>query len=663
MSRWLRISALLLLVILSMSSAAAGQGKQSRTAAKPNVLLITIDTLRADRLGCYGYKRISTPNIDALCGEGIRFERAYAPVPTTLPSHSTILTGTYPMLHGMHDFSGNRLSPQQPTLATILKAHGYVTGAVIGAAVLDSRFGLDNGFDYYYDDFDFSRIAETNLDAMERPGNVVVDKALDWLGKNAAKPFLLWVHIYDPHHPYTPPEPYAGRYKQSPYDGEVAFADAQVGRVLQFLKTKRLYADTVIALAGDHGEGLGEHGEKTHGLLIYNTTMHVPLIIRPNGTAARGNRLRTVATPVSLVDLLPTVLDAVKIAPMPPIQGKSLLPLLDPKRDAAATSVYSETYLPRIHFNWSELRGLHQDRYHFIDGPKPELYDLLSDPGEKNNLYASKPALAEELRGSLAKTIREHTPAAELAEKTSLDPAMAERLKALGYAAVSAGSTPTLSDKNLPDPKDRIGTYELISSAIEDSQRGRYDESIGKLTEAAKTETESVPVHYLLALNYYRKRDFAAAQREFTRVLEWSPEYSLAAYYLGLAYVGSKEWDPAIAWFQRALALDATNHAAAYNLGVTYVQKRMFPEAITSLQNAIRIYPGYVQAYRSLADLYLFQQNPDAAVEFLREAARIEPRDARTFVALARAYQAKGMTAEAEQAQRTAQQLQGAQPN
>jgi tetratricopeptide (TPR) repeat protein len=316
-----------------------------------------------------------------------------------------------------------------------------------------------------------------------------------------------------------------------------------------------------------------------------------------------------------------------------------------------------------LHFNWSELRGLRFDKYHFIDGPKPELYDVSSDPKETNNLYAQKPAVSEELRNRLTSVIRSNTPATELAEKTSLDPAMAERLKALGYAAVSSGSTATLSNKNLPDPKDRIATFELISSAIEDSQHGRYDASIAKLTTVAKTETESVPVHYLLALNHYRKRDFIKAQEQFIRVLKLSPEYSLATYYLGLAYVGTQDWDNAISWFQRALELDATNHSAAYNLGVAYLQKKMFPDAVAALRKAVEIYPEYLQAWRSLGELLLFQQDYDAALAALQQAARVGPRDPRTFLALARAYEAKGLIADAAQAQRTAEQLQKETPN
>src|SRR5689334_17917174 len=293
----------------------------------PNVVVITIDTLRADHLGCYGYKQIQTPAIDALASDSTRFERAYTSVPVTLPSHTGIFTGTYPMLSGMHDFAANKLNPTQPTMASILKDQGYATGAIIGSAVLDSRFGLNRGFDFYYDHFDFNRLQESNLEEMERPGNLVADVTLDWLSKNYSKRFFLWMHLYDPHYPYRPPAPYAAEYKDRPYDGEIAFADAQVGRLIRFLKSKGLYSNTLIVLSGDHGESLGEHGEKTHGFFIYNATLHVPFMIHLPGAAAP----RVVPELVSLADLMPTVLQALKMEIPSQVQGRSLLPLIKAK--------------------------------------------------------------------------------------------------------------------------------------------------------------------------------------------------------------------------------------------------------------------------------------------------------------------------------------------
>ncbi len=623
----------------------------------PNVLLITIDTLRADHLGCYGYKKIRTPNIDSLAAQGVRFAKAFSPVPITLPSHGSMLTGTYPMLNGLHDFSGNKLNPRQPTLASVLRQNGYATGAVVGAAVLDSRFGLNSGFEYYYDDFDFNRLLETNLDAMERPGNVVVDKALAWLRQNSRKPFFLWVHLYDPHHPYVPPAPYGQQYKDSPYDGEIAFVDAQVGRLLDYLKQSGLFSRTMVALAGDHGEGLGEHGEKTHGFFIYNSTLHVPLILKL--PADRAPKPVAVETSVSLVDLMPTLLDAAGFPAPGDVQGRSLLPLLQGENENLTSDLYAESYLPRLHFNWSELRAIQVDKYRLIEAPRPELYDLERDPGETNNLFAQKKAVAAELQARLAAVIRKYSAGPELAEKTSLDPAMAERLSALGYAAVFGGGDPTISNRDLPDPKDRIETYELIAGGISDSQHARYQESNVKLLKALETEPNSVPVLYLLGINYYRQRQFPAAVRELEQVVKLSPDYALAVFYLGLAYGNSGRPDEAIAQLKRALELDPTNFSAAFNLGAVYWQKQMAEEGLAAFRQSVAIHPGYANGHRALGEILLYQGHVDEALASLQKAAELEPADRRIQAALARALEAKGLHQQAQEALRKAQGPEG----
>ncbi len=621
-------------------------------AAAPNVVVITIDTLRADHLGCYGYKAIHTPNIDALAADGARFERAYTAVPVTLPSHTVMFTGTYPMLSGMHDFAANKLGPGQPTLASVLKEHGYVTGAVIGSAVLDSRFGLNRGFDFYYDHFDFNRLQESNLEEMERPGNVVADLTLDWLSKNYQKKFFLWMHLYDPHYPYRPPSPYAAEYMDRPYDGEIAFADSQVGRLIHFLKSKGLYANTLIVLSGDHGESLGEHGEKTHGFFIYNATLHVPFIIHLPGVA----RPRVVPDLVNLADLMPTVLQALKIDVPTQVQGQDLLPLMKAKESEESRSLYAETFLPRLHFNWSELRGVETENYHFIDAPKPELYDLTKDPGETHNLFAEKKAVAEVMRARLAKLIQLYSAGPELAEKTGLDPALMERLKSLGYAGFSGGGSPTITDRALPDPKDRIQVYESISDAIAESQHGDYVDSTEKLNQALKSDPDSVPVHYLLGLNYYRMHEFPKSVEQLQRVLELSPDYSLASFQLGLAYARAGDFDHAIETLKRTLELDATNFSAAYNLGVAYVQKKMMTEAAGAFRSSITIAPEYAPGHRALGEVLLYQGQVDEALSELRRAAELAPQDPANHVALAKALSTKGLADEAGEEMRKAQQ-------
>src|SRR5258706_147382 len=636
------------LIALSAAQAVA----QTPEKSVPNVVLISIDSLRADHLGCYGYQQIKTPNIDGLAADGARFTRAFTAVPVTLPSHTAILTGTYPMLSGMHDFSANKLSPQQPTLATVLKQSGYVTGAVVASAVLDSRFGLNHGFDFYYDHFDFSRLEEANLDEMERPGNVVADQVLDWLGKNSQKKFFVWMHLYDPHYPYHPPEPYSRVYAGRPYDGEIAFADEQVGRLLRFLKDKGLYQNTVIVLSGDHGESLGEHGEKTHGFFIYNATMRVPLIIHLPGKSAA----QVVESTVSLVDLISTALQAAGVDIPSQVQGQSLLPLLRGDKADRPRTVYGETFLPRIHFNWSELRGAENAKYHFIDAPRPELYDLAKDPGELHNLLEEKRAVANEMRAQLVALIRDNSAGKELAEKTGLDPALMERLKSLGYAGFSGGGgDPTITNRELPDPKDRIATYELISEAIADSQHGRYQDSIVKLKAAIKTEPQSVPAHYLQGLNYYRSKMFPQAVDELQKTVQLSPDYSLAVFNLGMAQARAGQIDAAILTLQRALQLDSTNFEAAYNLGVAYIQKKDFEPAAGAFRRSIAVNPELARSHRALGEILLYQDKLDEALAELRRAVELAPQEPSVHESLAKALAAKGLTAEAEQEMRRAQ--------
>ena len=614
----------------------------------PNVLLITIDTVRADHLGCYGYKAIETPHLDTLAASGVRFANAYTPVPITLPAHSVMLTGTYPMRTGMHDFSGNRLNASQPTLATLLHAKGYATGAVVASAVLDSRFGLGRGFDFYYDHFDFSRLDEKNIDAMMRPGGEVVDRALGWLNGERQKPFLLWVHLYDAHHPYNPPPPYLQKYRSHPYDGGIAFVDAQVGRVVAYLKAKGMYDRTLIVVAGDHGEALGEHGEKTHGFFIYDSTLHVPLIFKLPADSPKQKPV--VNDAASLADILPTILDLIGVSKPGEIQGRSLTASMMGKPGTPAEN-YSETYLPRIHFNWSELRGIRFRQYHFIDAPRPELYDLSSDPRELKNVYSTQQAVANELRKRLGTLIARLTPAAgeKTAESTGLDPALTERLKSLGYVAVSGGRDDVLSDRRLADPKDRIQVYDLVSDALDDSQHGRYAESIQKLHEAGRIEKDSLPVHYLLALNYYRQNDFQAAIDEFQITLKLSPDYTLANHYLGLAYVQTGAWDSAIAAFRKTLELDGTNYSAAYNLGAAYLKQERVPEAEAAFRQAVKINSRYAQAHEALGELLIYQNKLDEGIASLRAALEIEPNYPKARQALIKALQANGQNREAEE--------------
>jgi arylsulfatase A-like enzyme/Tfp pilus assembly protein PilF len=631
-------------------SAARGLPPQAR-AAHPNVILITVDTLRADHLGVYGDKEIQTPFIDSLARAGARFVHAYTPVPITLPSHTALMTGCFPTATGMHDFSGNKLSANVPTLATILSKNGYQTAAFIGAAVLDSRFGLNQGFETYFGHFDFSRLDETNLDLSERRGDQVMNEALGWLkGRpaQAGKPFFLWVHLYDPHYPYTPPQPFAGRYRSHPYDGEIAFADSQVGRLMAYLKERRLDAGAVFVLAADHGEGLGEHGEKTHGFFVYNSTLHVPLLVKIPGAAPR-----VIENNVSLVDVMPTVLQALKISVPPDVQGRSVLDLIEGRAGKGSNDLpplYAETYLPLLHFHWSQLRALQSGNMKYIEAPRPELYDTRADPHEQKNLYPAQQSSGKEMKDKLSAFLRQFTPmgGSAAAGKEPTDPALMQRLRSLGYVAISGGSIADASGKALPDPKDRIEVYELFSDAMADGQHGRYEESLRKLAEAEKSEPDSLPIHYLMALNHYRMKDYRGALEEFKTALQIDPKFALAMYYQGLTQLETGDMDSAGVSFERALALDPTNFSAAYNLGAVMLRKGHVEEALRRFQQAVEVNPDYAQAYEAMGEIQIYLKRNDEAIGALERAVAIAPDFRKAHYNLGRAYQAAGRTADAQ---------------
>jgi len=645
-------------VLTSLACLAGPWPLRASAPQRPNVVLITIDTTRADHLRCYGYTEIETPNIDTLARAGIRFSHAFSPVPITLPAHTVILTGAYPMATGMHDFSGNKLAAGFPTLASVLRSNGYATAAFIGSAVLDSRFGLNQGFDTYFDHFDFSRLDETNLDLMERRGDQVMDQALGWLKLNPPQPFLLWVHLYDPHYPYTPPQPFASRYASRPYDGEIAFADAQVGRLFAFLRNRGWYDGSVMALASDHGEGLSEHGEKTHGFFVYNSTLHVPLIFKIPGASPA-----VIHEEVSLADVMPTLLQALRLPPPATVQGRSLLSVMLGQPPARPSNLYSETYLPLLHFHWSQLRGYESRGLKYIDAPRPELYDLQTDPHELKNLYPTRQALAEGLHNELFSLLGRFTPATLPArrggpaqagkngstERELTDPGLLERLRSLGYVAVSAGNYSDASGKPLPDPKDRIQVYELVSEGMNEGQRGHYDESLAKLQQAAQVEPKSLPINYLMALDYYRKKDYARAVESFQEVTRIDPRFALGRYYLGLAYGEQSNFSEAAVQLNKALELDPTNFSAAFDLAAAYLKENRIDEAAAAFERSVAIYPDYAQGHEALGELYLYRKRADDAVRELERAVALAPGMRKAHYHLGQAYEAKGLKEKAQQ--------------
>ena len=361
-----------------------------------NVIVITLDTTRADRLPSYGCRDLATPTLDAFAARGVRFEQCYAQTPLTLPSHTTLFTGTLPLFHGIRDNGGFFVPEKLKTMAELFKDKGYETGAFIAAYVLDSKWGLNQGFDTYFDKFDLSKFKRISLGTVQRPANEILDEALPWLESKKDKPFFAWLHLYDPHSPYEPPPPYDKLYAAHPYLGEIAFADSQIRRLWQFLDSNGLLQRTFIVFAGDHGESLGEHEEQSHGFFVYQAAIHVPLIVVTPFPEVQGVVSPEVAT---LADILPTVCDMAGLPVPSEVQGQSLLPAFFGRRRKDAPLAYSETYYPRFHYGWSDLKSVQDGRYKLILAPVPELYDVVADPGEAKNLVYLEKKVYERLSG------------------------------------------------------------------------------------------------------------------------------------------------------------------------------------------------------------------------------------------------------------------------
>jgi arylsulfatase A-like enzyme/Tfp pilus assembly protein PilF len=540
--------------------------RAARPAANLNLLLVTLDTTRTDRMGAYGGARGATPAFDRIAGQGVLFEHAVTAAPLTLPAHATLFTARYPPAHGVRDNGGFVLRAEETTLAERLKAAGFQTGGFVGAYVLDRRWGIAQGFDAYVDDFDAVKAHTGALASVERPGNEVVDRALAWLDRAGSSRFFAWVHLYDAHSPYTPPEPYRSRFPNDAYTGEIAFADAQVARLIQFLDTRDLLAKTVVVLAGDHGESLGEHGESTHGFFVYQSVVEVPFAIL---TPSRSLQKRRVAEVVRGVDLMPTVLDLLNVPLTDNVDGQSLVPLMAGTVHDAGLEAYSESMHPRYHFGWSDLRSLTSGRFKYIDAPRPELYDLARDPQEKENLYDARRAVADRM----AAVLRSRSSSAADAAKPAVDvdPDARARLAALGYVGTFAGATPR-DRATAADPKDKIDLFNAITQAREELEK---------------------------------KPDSSAALEVLERVVQQDPQVIDAWLSMGNVQSRRRDFTGAIESFRRALALKPDYDLAVMNMANVYRDLGRPRDAIAGLTRLLEIAPGHVAARQQLAQIFL----------------------------------------------------------
>lgn len=604
-------------------------GACRRPDGQDNLLLVTIDTLRRDHVGAYGDGKAATPTLDRLAREGVRFDAAGSQAPLTLVSHATLLSGLLPPHHGLRNNGAGSFPADRATLATALSAAGYRTGAFVGAFVLDRRFGLARGFDVYDDEIERQVGRKPSLEE-ERRGDQVVDRALAWLekgGSGEARPFFLWVHLYDPHAPYDPPEPYRGRFPGDPYRGEIAFADAQVGRLLVELERRGLAGRTVVAVAADHGEGLGDHGEATHGLLLYEPTIAVPLLVRGPDLPAR-----VVTTPVGLVDLAPTLAGLVG-HPFPTaakLDGRDLSAALRQGDEPAAGEVYAETRYPEM-FGWSPLAALRRRAAKYIAAPSPELYDLASDPAEAHNL-ASRPQSAGAAHG-FAVRLGEIESSAVHPPTAPVDAETAARLASLGYVA---GKRPSAAAKpapggRLPDPKDRVALFERFEAAYADLRHGRTDKAVAALGELAAADPGNAVFRSRLAQALREGGQGAAAIPVLREAAAAAPTDPDVWYDLAVALADAGQTDGARTALERAIALDDGRPDPHNTLGLLLLSAGDLEGARAQLERAVAIDPRHATALNNLGNVLRGLHRPAEAEAAYRRAITAAPRYAEAW--------------------------------
>ena len=636
-----------------------------------NVLLITIDTIRPDRLSCYSTEYLETPNIEALADKGVVFERAFAHNSITLPSHANILLGNTPLFHGVHDNAKFRISEDFLTLAEFLKGHGYSTGAFIGAFSLDSRFGLNQGFDVY--DESYPSKSSVVFVPPERTAEEVIKPALEWLEDQTRKWFC-WIHLWDPHTLYSPPEPYASQYEEDPYSGEVAYVDAELKKIFDFISSDYLKDSTLVILTGDHGESLGEHEELSHTYFAYNSTIWVPLIV--TGPGLKSSRI---TANVCHVDIFPTICDILNLENPPDLHGTSLLPLMNGQK-LDTRPIYFESLGPYYNQGWAPQWGFIEGKEKFIDSPIPELYDLEDDFEELNNLAENIDLNAylrklNEFKDSLSSSRAAQSP-------QQMDRETQEKLRSLGYAASSASST-----KESYGPEDDLKTLlpyqKKLDQAIILGDEGNTAESEQVLIEIIEERSDFAQAYLYLYQVYtgLGQMDkvvevlekgmlnnpnnyaiistlgvFLVREGQFDRgieilgkaltILDFDPD---AWHYMGFAYWQKKDNERALKYYQRAISLDDSDPMLYYNLGMLYMSRSMelkntaeLKQAMESFKTAIARDQNFALAYRGLGMGYRMADQVFNAITVWEQAVQLSPDDPFLLSNLGEAYREVG---------------------
>jgi len=599
------------------------------SAQSPDVFLITIDTLRADHLGCYGYKNVETPTIDSVAADGVRFSAAFTHSPITNTSHTSILTGLLPSNHGVTDF-GVPLAPNHVTWAELLKKQGYQTGAFIGAVILDAAQlapGLDRGFDFY-DNFPTKTDSKDRFGRVERRAQTVIADAESWLAQHprdaqSAAPRFMWVHLFDPHDPYEPPAPFSEKYAKNLYDGEIAYTDSQLARFIATLKKSGTYEKSILIIVGDHGEGLGEHGEDTHGLFLYDATLHVPLIVKLPANAHHGDVVEKL---VRTTDILPTVLALTNTQAPPELNGASLMPLINKENDSDR-ELLGETDYP-LRWGWAPIKALREQDAKLIEAPKPEFYDLKADPKELKNLYAAESRAqsgVSPIRGTQAEL------QAEMAKWKAKIPPPAE------------GATSTA---NLPDPKDKVEVQNLLHNSMLASDDGRTADSRKYLEKAVEIDPTSATALRQLGELELSEKDYAKAGAHLKRSIELQPNDANAAYEAGQALEKSGDYPTARTALEASLKLNASQMPARLLLGQVYLKLKDAKAADDQFEAALLVDSDNVEGRLGLAEAQLMKGDYAAARPDLEALTKSDPNNSQAWKLLAKAY--KGLHREAD---------------
>jgi choline-sulfatase len=640
------------LFILLATLPAMAVGPAPAKTAPPDIFLITIDTLRADHVHCYGYQHVQTPALDRLAKDGIRFDHAFTPSPITNSSHISILTGLLPSAHGVTDF-GVPLSATHTTLAEVLAKQGYHTAAFIGSVILDSKAlapGIDRGFEFY-DNFPSHSAKTSRWGRLERRAGDVVQRAEAWLTAHPKGPHFVWVHLYDPHDPYEPPAPFSQRYKERPYDGEIAYADSALGNFLSYLQQKGWYQKSLVVAVGDHGEGLGEHKEDTHGIFLYDSTTHVPLLVKlPGNEHADG----VVEDLVQTIDIFPTVLDLLSMPVPQQVEGVPLQAHNAGEKPSQRT-LLAETDYP-LRFGWAPLRSARDNTHKFIEAPRPELYDLRADPGEAKNVYEPWNSAVQSDRALLATKIpkvAQSKAAGAVGENT------VNELHALGYfgPADAATSTDVPEPSLLPDPKDKIEQQNLLHAAMLAVDEHRVNEARTGFAKALQLDPKSFTALAQLGEIELSAGDYQAAAGHLETAYSLRPDDAKVAFDYARALQPLGRLAPAREALESSLKLNPTNLAGRLLLARIDLDLKDTRAAQDQIDAALLLSPESNEARVLKAELLISENKFSEAAHILEAVTKAQPQSAQPYKLLASAYRGLGRQQEAVRAENQARRL------